>query len=86
MIPSYREVRVNDYRSVVGADGQLIDVRQPEEVRSTGVIPGAVNIPLGEIPGRLAEIDPGRPVALVCRSGGRSGSAGQFLAMNGYAS
>ena len=86
MLPSYREVRINEYREAIGADGQLIDVRQPDELETTGVIPGARNIPLDELSQRLDEIDPDRTVALVCRSGGRSGSAGQFLAINGYTS
>ena len=83
MIPNFREVQVNEYQSAVGSDGQLIDVRQPDET-AHGIIPGAVNIPLDELPDRLDEIDPARPVVLVCRSGGRSGSAGQFLTLNGY--
>lgn len=82
MIPSYRDVRANEL-DALGEDVQLIDVRQADELRNTGIIPGAVHIPLSELPSRLGEIDPDRPVAVVCRSGGRSASAGQFLALNG---
>ncbi len=39
----------------------LIDVRQPGEYEQ-GHIPGARLIPVAELPGRLAELDPGKPV------------------------
>lgn len=80
---SWSEVGVNDYRHALGHDGQLIDVREPSEV-ATGTIPGAVNIPLGDLPGRLGELDADRPVVLLCRSGARSGQAAKFLSENGF--
>ncbi|MGB5757857.1 MAG: rhodanese-like domain-containing protein, partial [Acidimicrobiales bacterium] len=45
-----------EYATAVGADGQLVDVREPAEV-AEGTLPGAVNIPLGELPSRVAELD-----------------------------
>ena len=39
----------------------LLDVREPEEYEE-GHIPGALLIPLSELPDRLAEIDPAKPV------------------------
>jgi rhodanese-related sulfurtransferase len=39
----------------------LLDVREPEEYEQ-GHIPGAVLMPLSELPDRLAEIDPKKPV------------------------
>jgi len=74
---------VKDYAAALGEDGQLIDVREPSEV-AEGTLPGAVNIPLGELPGRLSEIEQGRRVVLLCRSGGRSGQAAEFLVSSGY--
>ena len=38
----------------------LVDVRQPEEYEQ-GHLPGAQLIPVGELPNRLAELDPARP-------------------------
>ncbi len=38
----------------------LIDVRQPREYEQ-GHIPGARLIPVAELPGRLAELDPNKP-------------------------
>ncbi|KIL41176.1 sulfurtransferase [Gordoniibacillus kamchatkensis] len=56
----------------------IIDVREPEEVLQ-GRIPGAVNIPLGELPERHGEIARSGEIILVCRSGNRSQRAYQYL-------
>ncbi|MFN3256579.1 MAG: rhodanese-like domain-containing protein [Ilumatobacter sp.] len=74
---------VNEYASVVDDTTQFIDVREPYEV-AEGTIPGAVNIPLGQVPGRLEELDRDRRVVLLCRSGGRSGQAAEFLTGVGF--
>ncbi len=44
----------------------LLDVRPPEEY-AAGHLPGAVNIPLGELEARLGELPPGREVVAYCR-------------------
>lgn len=62
---------------------QLIDVREPDEWEA-GRIEGARLIPLGELGARLGEIDRGRPVVAVCRSGSRSGKATEALRAQGY--
>ena len=80
---SYREHPVADYRRAVGTDGQLIDVREPHEV-AEGTLPGARNIPLAQLPHRLAEIDRHRPVVVLCRSGNRSAQAAGWLANQGF--
>jgi adenylyltransferase/sulfurtransferase len=49
----------------------LIDVRERWEY-DTGHLPEAVNIPLGELPQRLAEIPRAAGAVFICRSGGRS--------------
>jgi len=38
----------------------LVDVRQPEEYEQ-GHLPGSRLIPVGELPNRLAELDPNKP-------------------------
>jgi rhodanese-related sulfurtransferase len=60
----------------------LIDVRTPEEFDEVR-IPGAVLVPLADLPERVEEIPDDRTVYLVCRSGGRSGKACEFLAPSG---
>jgi rhodanese-related sulfurtransferase len=54
---------------------QLVDVREAAEV-ATGAVPEATHIPLGRLPGEMTkQLDGARPVAFVCRSGGRSAAA-----------
>ncbi|WP_374971374.1 rhodanese-like domain-containing protein [Terrabacter sp. BE26] len=65
-------------------DAVLVDVREADEW-AAGHAPGAVHIPLGELPGRLGELpETDDAVAVVCRSGGRSARAVQWLAHQGY--
>jgi rhodanese-related sulfurtransferase len=63
-------------------DPTLIDVRTPVEFEA-GHIPGAVNIPLDELRGRLGELREAlrdhHDVVLVCRSGARAGRAQEEL-------
>lgn len=62
----------------------LIDVREPDEFNgSLSHIPGAQLIPLGELAGRAGEIDTGKPVVTVCRSGARSAQAALILGKAG---
>ncbi|WP_010096378.1 rhodanese-like domain-containing protein [Ornithinibacillus scapharcae] len=72
-----------EQKLVAGENLNIIDVREDEEV-AMGKIPGAKHIPLGQIPERLDELDKDEHYYMVCRSGGRSGNACQFLMQNGY--
>ena len=60
----------------------LVDVRTPEEF-AEGSVPGAVNIPLDVLPGKLAEFSGKAHTIVFCRSGARSGMAKTFLENNG---
>lgn len=60
----------------------LIDVREADELAICR-IPGAVHIPLAELPERVVEIPAGRPVLIHCHHGGRSLRATQFLRARG---
>jgi rhodanese-related sulfurtransferase len=59
----------------------LIDVRGPDEFNAPpGHLPGAINIPLPELPDRIAEIAAlARPVVLVCKTDRRSAKAAETL-------
>lgn len=61
----------------------VLDVRESWE-RRAGMISGSVHIPLGELPGRIAELPQGRPIVVVCRSGRRSARATAFLRARGF--
>jgi rhodanese-related sulfurtransferase len=79
----HTDIPVGDYEAAVGADGQLIDVREVDEV-AEGTLPGAINIPLALLPDRIDELDKSRRVVLLCRSGGRSTSAAKYLTQQGF--
>lgn len=61
----------------------LVDVREPFEWEIAR-IPGAILIPLGELPSRLSELNPSDELVIQCRSGGRSANAVQFLQEQGF--
>jgi len=62
----------------------LVDVRTPGEFAQVRA-PGAVLIPLDQIGQRLGELGArDRPIALICRSGNRSGQAQSLLEQAGF--
>lgn len=61
----------------------MIDVREPDEV-ATGMIPGAEHIPLGLVESTYQDLDKTKEYIVICRSGGRSGMACQFLDAQGF--
>jgi len=77
-------VSVAEAAALRDAGAYILDVRQPEEWAEVH-IPGAVLIPLGELPGRLAEVPRDSDVVVVCRSGNRSQAGRDILRDAGYA-
>ncbi len=72
----------------VGAALTIIDVRGPDEfIGDLGHIPGAVNIPVGDIPNRLIEIKAlgDKPVIMVCKTDKRSARAAELLRDENFA-
>ncbi|HTT39024.1 MAG TPA: VTT domain-containing protein [Burkholderiales bacterium] len=66
----------------------VIDVRGAEEFNGPlGHIPVAKNIPLGDLPGRVATLVASKPrrLILVCRTDRRSASAAELLKQAGFA-
>ena len=70
------------YDAMSSGGAVLIDVRETWEWQQLR-IPGAVLIPLAEVPQRLDEIPDDRDVYVHCRLGGRSGRAVEFLHEHG---
>lgn len=76
--------RAGEVKEKLGSeDVQWIDVREPAEYRAFH-IPGAVHIPLGELPRRMGEIDKAKEAIIVCFSGERSAAATLALRKHGY--
>lgn len=60
----------------------VIDVRGRTEYES-GHIPGAVNIPVGHLSSKLAELPLNKPIVLQCQAGARSAIAASVLRAHG---
>jgi len=83
-------VTVDKLQEMMESDSNLIllDVRNPHELedKSLGHIDGVLNIPLPELEKRLSELDKykSKDIAVICRSGRRSGIATELLVKNGF--
>jgi rhodanese-related sulfurtransferase len=67
----------------------VLDVREGWELEAASVKPAGfalLTIPMGDVPARLAELDPATPVACLCHHGARSLRVAGFLAQNGFGS
>jgi rhodanese-related sulfurtransferase len=76
----YEEISPNELEKWRNNGAQLIDVREQWEYEDAH-IPGAKNVPLGELIERADELE--EPVVLVCASGNRSGQAAHYLIEHG---
>lgn len=73
-------------KRLVGEGARLVDVRSPEEY-AEGHLPGALNVSVQELPGRMDELGPKEgTVVLYCRSGARSRRAARMLKEAGFQS
>ncbi len=66
-----------------GESVTLVDVREPHEYQICR-LPGAVLIPLKQLPGRLGELDPSAELVAYCKTGRRSAKAAALLAGAGF--
>jgi phage shock protein E len=73
-------------KTAVDAGAVVVDVRTPQEF-AEGHVPGALNIPVDEIGGRIAELEAhrGGDLYLICAVGGRSARATALLSDAGFA-
>ena len=77
------EISIGQLAEAVIDGAAIIDVREPGEY-AAGHVPGAVPIPMGQLPNRMAELDRGAPVYVVCASGNRSATMTGFLRNAGF--
>ena len=78
------EIGVADLKAKLDAKETfvLIDVREPHEHQICH-IPEATLIPLGDVPSRMAELDPTASYVVHCKMGGRSAQAVQLMRQAG---
>jgi rhodanese-related sulfurtransferase len=79
--PCWIDIDTLRQRQSAGEALLLIDVRGADEYASPpGHLPGAINIPLPDLPGRVAEVTTqALPVVLVCKTDRRSAKAAETL-------
>ncbi|MFQ5894897.1 MAG: AAA family ATPase, partial [Nitrospinota bacterium] len=66
-----------------GEEIVLLDVREPEEL-PLARIPGALHIPMRDIPSKTVELDDGAHIVVFCHVGQRSALVTQFLQERGF--
>ncbi len=76
------EITVDELATRLDAGALTVDVRQPDEYVA-GHVPGAVLVPLNDVPARIGEFPTGQVVPVICRSGARSLAACEYLVANG---
>ena len=79
------ELSVQELKRRLDAGENLVvlDVREPWEV-ALAKLPDIVHIPLGQLPARLQELEPDSNIVAMCKSGGRSHRAAEFLSSKGF--
>ncbi|MCC8142463.1 MAG: FAD-dependent oxidoreductase [Lachnospiraceae bacterium] len=80
---NFRQVHVDQVRSLVEQGACIVDVREPGEYKR-GHLKGSINIPLSQLSDRMDEIPRDIPVYLHCRSSQRSYYAICRMQGNGY--
>ena len=65
------EVGLDDFAAAHSQGAYVVDVREADEVAG-GRVPGAVHIPMNDVPARIAELPRDAPFFVICAAGGRS--------------
>jgi NADPH-dependent 2,4-dienoyl-CoA reductase/sulfur reductase-like enzyme/rhodanese-related sulfurtransferase len=77
------DMPIADWDRVGDGVALLVDVRDPAEY-AAGHLPGAINLPLGDLRRRHGELPHDREIWLCCGVGQRAYYATRFLAQSGY--
>ncbi len=78
-----RQITVTQLEAALKHDAIVVDVREPMEF-AQGHVPGALLIPMGQLPARLAELDKSQTIHVICATGNRSGAMTDSLVAAGY--
>jgi rhodanese-related sulfurtransferase len=79
---SVSEVTIEELESALQSGARLVDVREPDEYEA-GHVPGAVLVPLATVPDALGQFPAGGTTYVICKTGGRSLRACEFLVDQG---
>ncbi len=77
------EIDLDGLAQSMPSGAALIDVREAGEYVA-GHVPGAVHVPMAQLPSRMDELDRSAPVYVVCASGNRSAAMTDLLVANGF--
>ena len=77
-----QEITTDELASVIEAGGKVVDVREPDEFEQARV-PGATLVPLATVPQNVAAFHGEGTTYVICRTGGRSMQACEYLAAQG---
>ncbi len=77
------EVTLEQFAALHADGAAVIDVREPGEYVG-GHVPGAIAMPMSQLPSRTGELDRSREVYVVCASGNRSGAMTDYLVNQGF--
>lgn len=78
------EVTVDELDAALSAGALVVDVRETDEYVG-GHVPGAVHVALGSVPGSIDAFRSDGTTFIICRTGGRSMKACEFLNEHGVA-
>ncbi len=67
-----------------GEEFLLLDMRTARELKKTGIIPGAIHMPIDDLRNRISELDSEKEMVLYCAVGLRSYIGNRLLAMKGF--
>ena len=77
------EVGLDEFAAAHSQGAYVVDVREDAEVAG-GRVPGAVHIPMNDVPTRVEELPTGVPVFVICQSGNRSRAGRRPPAREGH--
>ena len=79
------EITVEDYDAMRrdGAKHTLLDVREPKEF-AISALEGSLDIPMGDVPGRVDDLPRDETLVVICRTGNRSGQVVSWLRDQGF--
>ncbi len=88
-VPPQNSITVQELKNQIKNDSDLVilDVRTPKELTGPlGHIDGVINIPVQQLESRVDELDKykDREIAVICRTGHRSGIGTKILLKHGF--